>query len=309
MRHFDSARGTVGASGFAPVARHRALDMPGACYPEYEALLARDGASYDQLDLALLAYMFDGDTVVGNDGSDVADFVTSVLAKAGRWGEPERLLSVIFNGENAWEWYSQDHDAKPFDEIFRAQLRATYAELNSALVAEGFEPVAVPGFGDGGWTPVTTHMSEIGGPVDGGTLIELDATGDQIPLTQYIAIADPPPPAGSGTPSIFGNRTELSKWTPNSVALTDDGAAPDVAAGDGIWTLAFTFVPGTGLQYKYPIGHPGDSWGGTEEYPRTNRGYTVPSDGTRRVRLRDIFAGRPDPSGTMAGKTSVTIEE
>ncbi len=630
----------------------------------------------------LFPYKVDGDTVVGNGGSDddalmivfrdteisdkvgffyqsqppvenVADFITSVLGKAGRWGERERVLSVILDGENAWEWYSQDHDAKrflnglysalesaymeraiitvtgselidghlardvgphaiadleeyedlypgswiggrldtwigepeenlawsylqtaradveaarallepvlgmpvsyldppasgesalawwrawrnvlsaegsdwfwwygsdqtaaggddtPFDTIFRAQLVATYAELNTALTLEGFDPIEVPGFspilqpapvamtgpfgtvpvldgqlvpgesewvppggvfydndtagaiddprddinrvfyghnrlqggrlffgidlkedlfaklgsdyqlvvytsqgrlvdgeivadpfntttkegdlipfssggparriavdfagaspivtleeadGAGGWSFVAAHDTDFGGPVEGGTLVELevmladlgmgngdplefavvaveggdsvdsapntgaqimfadptklvtvifelDVSGEQIPIDQYIAIADPPPPAGTGIPSIVGNQTVFANWTPNTVAMKDDGVAPDAAAGDGIWTLSSTFVPGAGLQYKYTIGHPGDSWGGTEEYPLTNRGYTVPTDGTRRVRVRDVFADRPDPSGAMAALTTVTVEE
>lgn len=137
-------------------------------------------------------------------------------------------------------------------------------------------------------------------------IFELDVTGD---LEAYANITDPPPPAGAGVPSIVGNQNAFANWTPNSVAMKDDGVAPDAAAGDGIYTFASTFPPGTGLQYKYTIGHSGESWGGTEEYPLTNRGYTVPTDGTRRVRVRDIFADRPDPSGTMAANTTVTVEE
>lgn len=140
-------------------------------------------------------------------------------------------------------------------------------------------------------------------------IFELDVTGSVIPINQYITIADPPPPAGTGTPSMVGNQTYFGNWSPNTVFMKDDGVAPDAAQGDGIWTLSFPVVPGTGLQYKYTIGKSGDSWGGTEEYPLTNRGYTVPVDGTKRVRVRDIFADRPEPSGTMATKTTVTIEE
>ncbi len=629
----------------------------------------------------LLPYKVDGDTVVGNGGSDdddlmivfrdteisdkigffyqsqaplenVADFMVSVLGKAARYGESERMLSVILDGENAWEWYTQDHDGKrflaalyaaleaaydsrsiitvtgseyiggnasrdvpahpiaamaeyedlipgswiggrldtwigepeenlgwvylktardaleaarddlepilgmpagelvaptegetaiawwrawrnmlsaegsdwfwwygadqtaaggddsPFDDIFRAQLTAAYLELNIALEGEGFAPVAVPAFppilqpapvamtgpfgvvptldgvltpdqsewvppggvffdGDssgatadpnddiarvfygynrlqggrvflgidlredlsaklgtnyqiviytsqghlvdgelvqdpfatttaegtaipfqsggparrieidfsgtgpvatlaaytdeGTWEDVAATIT-LGGPVTGGTLLEvglllsdfgmtngdpleialvaidggvvrdvapntgahivfadptrlvtvtfeLDVTGDVIPVGSVSNIADPPPPNGTGIPSIVGNQDVFGNWTPNSVAMKDDGVAPDKVAGDGIWTFASTFVPGAGLQYKYTIGHPGESWGGTEEYPLTNRGYTVPTDGTRQVRVRDVFADRPDPSGAMAPLTTVTVED
>ncbi|MFO0750301.1 MAG: hypothetical protein U1F43_32220 [Myxococcota bacterium] len=138
---------------------------------------------------------------------------------------------------------------------------------------------------------------------------ELDATGSVVPLNQYVTLSDPPPPAGTGVVSITGNQDAYAQWTPNAVAMKDDGVAPDKVAGDHIWTIGFQFAPGTGLQYKFTIGHPTDSWGGTEEYPLTNRGYTVPADGTRRVRVRDVFADRPDPSGTMSVHTVVTVEE
>jgi len=140
-------------------------------------------------------------------------------------------------------------------------------------------------------------------------IFELDLTGDTLAIDQYVGLADPPPPFGTGVPSMVGNQEVFANWTPNTVAMKDDGVLPDLGAGDGIWTLGFPFAPGTGLQYKYTVGHSGESWGGTEEYPLTNRGYTVPADGTRRVRVRDVFADRPDPSGTMASHTTVTVEE
>jgi len=215
--------------------------------------------------------------------------------------------------------------------------------------------------GSGGWTPVTADV-QLGGPVAGGTLIELrflltdlgmvigdplemvilaveggnvidtapnlgtqivfadptklvtvvfelDVSGDAIPITQYVNIASPPAPDGAGQASIVGNQLAFGNWTPNSVWMKDDGVAPDKAAGDDLWTFQATFGPGTPLQYKYTIGKTGDSWPGTEEYPLTNRGYTVPVDGALRVRVRDVFADRPDPSGSMAPLTTVTVEE
>jgi alpha-amylase/alpha-mannosidase (GH57 family) len=141
-------------------------------------------------------------------------------------------------------------------------------------------------------------------------IFELDATGDEIPLEEHVPlIRNPPPPDGDGAASIVGNQRELGDWTPNSVFLSDDGADFDLEAGDNYWTGAFAFPEGTWLEYKYTIGHPGDGWGATEEYPLTNRGYLVPADGTRRVRIHDIFADRPDPTNTLAPNTQVTIEE
>lgn len=140
-------------------------------------------------------------------------------------------------------------------------------------------------------------------------ILEVDATGTDIPLSSYSSIQDPPPPAGTGVVSIVGNQEAFGNWSPNMVPMKDDGVAPDTTAGDNIWTIAFDFVPGTDLQYKYTCGHEGESWGGTEEYPLTNRGYPVPASGVHRVRVHDVFADRPEPSGSVAPSTVVTIEE
>jgi alpha-amylase/alpha-mannosidase (GH57 family) len=216
--------------------------------------------------------------------------------------------------------------------------------------------------GEGGWVDQGAHTITVGGPVAGGSLLELqipldalglakgdpfeflvvaaeglaavdrapnigstvvfadptklvtvtfelDVTGAQVPIDEYVTILDPPPPAGTGTPSIVGNQPEFANWTPNSVFMADDGQGGDTASGDGLWSIQFTFPPGTSLQYKYTIGAPGQSWGGTEEYPLTNRGLTVPADGTQKIRVRDVFADRPGASGTMAALTTVTPED
>ncbi|MBN1944609.1 MAG: hypothetical protein JW797_02990 [Bradymonadales bacterium] len=218
--------------------------------------------------------------------------------------------------------------------------------------------------GSGGWEAVASHNIRVGGPIAGGTVLELvipmrdlgmdtgdpmeflvvasqdgevvdyapnigshvvfadptkmvtvifelDVTGSQIPIDTYIAIANPPPPDGTGQASIVGNQDVLANWTPCSVFMSDDGVEPDVTAEDNIWTRSFLFSPGLLLQYKYNIGTPEDegSWSGTEEFPLTNRGYRVPTDGTRRIRIRDIFADRPDPSGNMGPNAAVTVEE
>ena len=50
-----------------------------------------------------------------------------------------------------------------------------------------------------------------------------------------------------------------------------------MTAADGKWTFSLTAACGTDVQYKYTCGHGGDGWAGTEEYPLTNRGYTLPA--------------------------------
>jgi alpha-amylase/alpha-mannosidase (GH57 family) len=57
-------------------------------------------------------------------GEDAArDFIEGVFQRMPRDGEPGRLLTVILDGENAWEWYRYDNDGKGF-------LRSLYRELS-----------------------------------------------------------------------------------------------------------------------------------------------------------------------------------
>ncbi len=57
-------------------------------------------------------------------GKDAAnDFIADLLQRTPHGGEPDRLVTVIVDGENAWEWYRYDNDAKEF-------LRSLYGELS-----------------------------------------------------------------------------------------------------------------------------------------------------------------------------------
>ena len=141
-------------------------------------------------------------------------------------------------------------------------------------------------------------------------VFECDVTGDTVPLDTYTGLNTLPPPDGTGLVYITGNQPIWGDWWPNSLALRDDGESPDRVAGDGIWTRSFQFRPGLLLRWKYTIGVPTDEgrWSGTEEFPLTERGYTLPNTpGT--VYLREIFADRPQPTGSTAPNTVVDIEE
>lgn len=50
------------------------------------------------------------------------DFIRHVLSYAPREGEPDRLLTVILDGENAWEWYRLDNDGKTFQNALYRKL-------------------------------------------------------------------------------------------------------------------------------------------------------------------------------------------
>ncbi|MCK6547108.1 hypothetical protein L6R52_14760 [Myxococcota bacterium] len=148
--------------------------------------------------------------------------------------------------------------------------------------------------------------------VDRTQLVEvtfvLDATGSRLALDAVKPITNPPPPRGTGRAFIVGSLEPLGNWTPNSIPMADDGATHgDAVAGDNLWTFRMVVPPLTEVNYKYTIGSAGDGWGPTEEYPLTNRGFEVRDlDGDLKMVLRDVFADRPDPSGSLPARTEVT---
>jgi hypothetical protein len=60
----------------------------------------------------------------GEDAAD--DFIKSILQYAPDSDEPDRLLTVILDGENAWEWYRLDNDGKEFQNALYRKLSALY---------------------------------------------------------------------------------------------------------------------------------------------------------------------------------------
>ncbi len=60
-------------------------------------------------------------------GEDAAsDFIQSILKYVPTKDEPDRLLTVILDGENAWEWYRLDHDGKDFQKALYRKLSELY---------------------------------------------------------------------------------------------------------------------------------------------------------------------------------------
>ncbi len=137
---------------------------------------------------------------------------------------------------------------------------------------------------------------------------EVDVSGTQVAIDTYGPINNPPQPKGKGIVFIAGNQDKLGNWIPNKIALRDDGVAPDSKSGDSIWSGVFGFMPGTLLRYKYTIGIPTDEgkWSGTEEFPLTERGFDVTKDPScKKMKVRDIFADRPQPTGTLGPKSTL----
>ena len=141
-----------------------------------------------------------------------------------------------------------------------------------------------------------------------------DVSGKDLAIDTFGNISNWPPPKGKGIVFIAGNDPKLgmkAKWVPNKIALLDDGKGADVLANDQIWTGVFAFTKGQSLKYKYTIGITANEgqWGGTEEFPLTERGLEVSKDPkVKKVKVSDTFADRPPQTGGQGTKTQVTAE-
>jgi hypothetical protein len=185
--------------------------------------------------------------------------------------------------------------------------------LATLAIAKGdpleFGPVVMSSGSAIDWAPNLTGKVVFEDPT---TLVYVtfvvDATGGQVALDTYGPINNKPPPNGKGIVYISGNQDKLGLWIPNKIGLRDDGKGGDETAGDNFWTGTFGFMPGALLRYKYTIGIPTDEakWSGTEEFPLTERGLDVTKDPKcKKMRVEDVFADRPQPTGTSGPKTTV----
>ena len=141
---------------------------------------------------------------------------------------------------------------------------------------------------------------------------EVDVSGELLPINAFVNIETPPPPAGNGVVYIAGNQDSMGAWIPNKIPLLDNGQDPDETANDLIWTGTFGLPPGTLLRYKYTCGLPKDEakWPGTEEFPLTERGLDVTADPQyHKMLVKDIFADRPNPTGTSGPHTEIELLE
>ena len=84
---------------------------------EAAVIVFRETALSDKIGFTYQSYR-------GEDAAD--DFVRSILAYAPPPGQPDRLLTVILDGENAWEWYRYDNDGKEFQNALYRKLSALY---------------------------------------------------------------------------------------------------------------------------------------------------------------------------------------
>ncbi|MBU0691593.1 hypothetical protein KKH18_07240 [bacterium] len=177
------------------------------------------------------------------------------------WQAYESIYAA--EGSDWFWWYGADQTAgtgdRPFEEAFFQHLRAVYRHANDAganLTVPEFAPIL---------SAAKVGLQEnTGGAMARSTVMRTvrftcDATEQIVPVAIFIA----------------GNEPSLSEWNPNTVRLYDDGTHGDQADADGIWSLELDFPVGSEIQYKYTnSGAPGD-WQDCEEFPQSNRAFTV----------------------------------
>lgn len=182
-------------------------------------------------------------------------------------------------GSDWFWWYGADQSApagdRPFEQAFLSHLRAVYKHINEAGVA-----VAVPEF-----APILSQAKiatqESGGVMQRGVekrtvRFECDATAEIVPDAIF----------------IVGNQPELGDWQPNIKRLRDDGAAGDLIAADGIWTIEIDLQLGMEVQYKFTNSGAAGSWTPSEEFPHANRSFTVDGTAGETMIRRDKFGVR-----------------
>jgi hypothetical protein len=212
-----------------------------------------------------------------NPGAPFPDPGTSSYDAAMAWEE-----MYAAEGSDWFWWYGSDQKApggdEPFDRAFLTHIENVYryakgagAKVETPALASllGAAPAPAPSPS----TPAGGVMAE-GGGAGVPVVFTCDATGQTVPVAIY----------------IVGNQAELANWTPNKVRMFDDGTNGDAKAGDGIWSLAFTFPAGTRVEYKYTNSGAVGVWSPSEEFPVANRTLVVsPRAGEAALFTKDRF--------------------
>ena len=93
----------------------------------------------------------------------------------------------------------------------------------------------------------------------------------------------------------------LGNWTPNKIAMFDDGTHGDATSGDGVWTVSFDLpwwdasaapdLAGVRIGYKFTFGSQGQGWTDSEEFSGNERMLElVDVNGDHRITRFDAFA-------------------
>lgn len=191
-------------------------------------------------------------------------------------------------GSDWFWWYGGDQNApggdQPFDQAFLFHLRNVYEfakKAGATLPARDLKPI----IGGAAATPATpaapAATSAAGGAMAAGSgssggvelVIVCDMAGKPVPKAVY----------------IVGDKPEIANWTPNKVAMYDDGTHGDEKAGDGQWTITLRYPEGTALKYKFTNSGAEGVWSPSEEFPVTDRALTVQNPADGRMIVRNTF--------------------
>ncbi len=193
-----------------------------------------------------------------------------------------------WNGYMAWEemyaaegsdwfwWYGDDQNApggdRPFDLAYITHLRNIYRFANLAgahLSVPPFAPlIADERTGAGAQGTMARSRDSVQSVV-----FTCDASAETVPVGIFIA----------------GNLPQLGDWTPNLIALHDDGEAGDANSGDGIWSLTLMIPVGRDIEYKYTNSGKRGSWIPGEEFPSRNRRLNVRTQSPTPIIIHDTF--------------------
>ena len=88
---------------------------------------------------------------------------------------------------------------------------------------------------------------------------------------------------------VVGNIKQFGEWTPNVVAMYDDGTHGDGTARDGLWSLETQIDTGAQVQYKYTNSGVKGEWVPGEEFAQRNRSFVVQPSTQAGITITDIF--------------------
>ncbi len=168
-----------------------------------------------------------------------------------RWFELQAWEELYAaEGSDWFWWFGADQTAgegdSQFEKGFLVHLRNVYrflGEAGYAVTTPEFPPILKATREQGGQGTMARSLT--------GVLFQCDAGGIEVPVSLY----------------IVGSTPQLGNWTPNQIALHDDGTHGDLTAGDDVWSLQIRLPIGETIRYKYTNSGQSGVWGGTEEFP------------------------------------------
>ncbi len=280
------------------VAGYRDKDMVTAAPPRLGARLresAPDLESYKLLNYFVLTLKFHPKVIgeylkteAATKGSDVVDYdATEPWTRVSPHDYERNIREVI--------GLAREHGARVVlldnelwaDSPYRPVLRAIAADANVPLV-DSLKMV----------TDAAAKMARDLESRLGLTAARLDPPGPSGPpvpdlpsLTHVVfRVAQGAFPVSTAM-SIVSADAQLGSLVPNAVAMHDDGTGGDERAGDGVWSLAATFAPGTRLFYVYTNSGARGRWEGLD-VPHIRSVLVPPSPDGRPVHLPIETFGR-----------------